>query len=235
MRRVVLVLLMLGALVVPGSAQIFGTGVLPTIEVGPLAQTSLVTSLQSTISAVQSVLQTGYMLLEITPLDDIALSAEFLETMATLGEIAHEGQALMQDAQAAAALFDTLFGIEGEPPRTPQALQQRVNDTALYIIEARRYAVRTQSLINHIAGAVSHVTRIVELVGILTGNMQGNQLLVQLQAQANQTLATQTLQSAAHQRIQVFEGAQREIIVRGWNRMQYDRWEGWPTTAEGLN
>jgi hypothetical protein len=231
LRKVLLLLVVLGAGVVPGSAQVLGTGVIPVTEVGPTAFNATITAIETTISAIEDVIQSAYMLLELTPLDDIALSADFLETMAQLQAIAEEGAVLIQDAEAAAADFEAIFGL-GQADATPEALQLRLAATTEYIWQARRYAVRTQSLIHHISGAAAHVTRLIELVSALVGNMQGNQIQIQLLAQANQTLQTQTLQQAAEQRVKVFEGAQRDIMLRGWNVMQHNRWEGWPTTGE---
>lgn len=231
-QKVLLALALVLAVCGPSSGQILGSGVTPTFEVSPMQENAFITSLQTTISAVESVIQSGYALLNLTPLDEIALSGEFLTTMTLLGEIAAEGQLLMQDVEGAAADFELLFGLE-VLPRTPEALQTRINDTTVYLWKARRYAVRTQSLINHITGAVAHVTRLVELMGFLAGNMQGQQIQVQLLAQANQTLATQTLQQAADQRIRTLEGAQWQLITLGWNAMQQERWADWPTTGDG--
>lgn len=215
-------------------AQILGTGVTPTFEVSPMQESTFVTSVQTTVSAIEDVIQSAYMLLDLSPMEEITLSAEFMTTMALLAELGAEGQLLMQDIERATADFEVLFGLE-VLPSTPSELQTRINETTAYLWQARRYAVRTQSLINHITGAVAHVTRIVELMRILLGNMQGQQLQVQLLAQANQTLATQTLQQAAAQRIETLEGAQRDLIVRGWNKMQAERWAGWPAFEEGSN
>lgn len=203
---------------------------IPVTDAGN-ATINTVTSIQSTISAIEDVLQSAYMLLELTPLDEIALSTEFVETMAQLGEIAAEGAALMKDAQGAAADFEAIFDIRHVDP-TPQGISVFMATSNRHIWEARRYAVRTQSLINHVSGAVSHVTRLVQLIGALTGNMQGNQLQTQLLAQANQTLQTQAVQQAAEQRVKVLEGAQRTTLTQAWNTMQYNRWKGWPTLAE---
>jgi hypothetical protein len=211
----------------PATGQILGTGVLPVTEIGPNLTNGLITSIQSTITAIEAVIQSAYMLLELTPLDEIALSGEFTDTMAELGALAEEGAGLIHDAEAAAADFDALFGLEGIPT-TPQELSERVAQTRQVIYEAHRYAIRVQSLIAHISSAVRHVNRIVDLVGVLVGNMQGNQLSAQLLAQANQTLQTQTLQQAAMQRAQILESAERRVIVLSWNRIHCEQWSDWP-------
>jgi hypothetical protein len=211
----------------PATGQILGTGVLPVTEIGPNLTNGLVTSVQSTITAIEAVVQSAYMLLELTPLDEMALSGEFVETMGQLGALIEEGSGLIHDAEAAAADFEALFGLDGIPT-TPQGLTERVAQTNQVIHEARRYAVRVQSLIAHLSSAVRHVNNIVGMVGTLVGNQQGNQVSAQLQAQANQTLQTQTLQQAALQRVQILESAQRQVIVIGWNRIHCDQWSDWP-------
>jgi hypothetical protein len=97
------------------------------------------------------------------------------------------------------------------------------------IAEARVYAVRVQTLISNITSATTHIVNIVNILGDLTGNMQSNQSQIQLLATANQTLATQTAQAAAYQRVQVLQQAGRTLVSESFNRIEADRWRGWPT------
>src|SRR5678815_4186612 len=99
----------------PSSGQVLGTGIIPTFETSPMQPNAVVTAAQSTVTAVEAVLQSAYMLLDLTPIDDIAVSSDLLAQMALVSEIAFEGEALLKDAQGAAADFEVLFSVDVLP------------------------------------------------------------------------------------------------------------------------
>jgi len=199
---------------------------IPVTDTGNAA-TNTITSIQSTISAIEDVIQTGYMLLEITPLDDIAIAADFAETMGLLGELVAEGQALMGDVTRAQAQIEALFDPTAAPDN-PLALTQRVVAMQQQVFAARSYAFRVQTLISTINSAVGHIIRIVALVGGLAGNLQGQQVTNQLLATANQTLGTQAAQAAAQQRVDGMDRMMHTIIVVSLNNIEASRWASWP-------
>jgi hypothetical protein len=177
-RRLGYLLVLMIACAVPASSQVLGTGVLPVTEVGPTAMNATITAIESTISAIEDVIQSAYMLLELTPLDDIAIAADFAETMGILAALVEEGMGLMGDAEQAQAQIEALFGLEA-PPRNLLDLNERMGEIKMVVFETRRYAIRVQTLISSINSAVGHIIRIMELVGGLVGNMQGNRALHQ--------------------------------------------------------
>ena len=97
--------------------------------------------------------------------------------------------------------------------------------------QARTYALRVQTLLNTLLGAVGHVLRLVQLIGVLTGNQSSNEVLIQLSATLNTTLATQTAMTATWQRSDVLKHLARDLVVASYNRIQADRWAEWPTAG----
>jgi hypothetical protein len=177
---------------------------------------------------VEAVAQTANMILELTPLDEIAIAGDFAEAMGLIGALIEEGQGLMGDAQQAQAQITALFQLD-TAPRNLQDLNERVGAIKEVLFESRVYAVRVQTLISSINSAVGHIIRIVELVGGLIGNMQGNQVNAQLLATANLTLATQAAQAAASQREQVLNKAARSLVVESYRVIEAQRWADWPS------
>jgi conjugal transfer/entry exclusion protein len=216
-------LIALGVLPMPGDAQVAALVFDPTNY-----SANLVTSIQAVITAVEAVAQTANMVLELTPLDEIAIAGDFAETMGVVAALIEEGQGLMGDAQQAQAQIEALFQLD-TAPRNLEEFNERVGAIKEVLFESRRYAVRVQTLISSINSAVGHIIRIVELVGGLIGNMQGNQVNAQLLATANLTLATQAAQAAAYQREQVLDKAARSLVVESYRIIEAQRWADWPS------
>jgi conjugal transfer/entry exclusion protein len=212
---------------IPASSQIIGPGPLPVTEVGPAGLDAAVTAIQSTISAVEDVIQSAYMLLELTPLDEITIAGDFAETIGLLGELVAEGQELMGDAEAAQAQIEELFDLTSAPDN-PTDLTLRVAQIREHIFAARVYAIRVQTLISTIGSAAEHLANLVTLLGELLGNMQGNQITHQLLATANQTLGTAATQAAAMQRVEVMDTLTSSLIVVSLNNIEASRWASWP-------
>lgn len=220
-----LVLLLLG--VVPAFAQVLGTGVTPVVEVGPQVQHSAWTAAQSTISAVEDVFQSAQWVLDLTPFDEMVLGTAFLDTVATLNAIVIEAEGLSYDLGSIQAQVEALFD-PTTAPTTPVALTERVVEMRHHLFVARCYATKAQTLLSTVNGALEHLANLVHLIGSLRGNMQGNQLIVQMQALTNQQLATQTALHASHQRAEVMEKLQRDLILVSLHNIEASRWATMP-------
>ena len=72
---------------VPSRAQVLGTGILPVTEVGAQLIQSTVTATQSVITAIEAVIQTANMFLELTPVDEIIVGGQIAEDLALLAEV----------------------------------------------------------------------------------------------------------------------------------------------------
>ena len=55
--------------------------------------------------------------------------------------------------------------------------------------------MRTQTLVMTVFRTVEHVSRLIDAVGALIGNMQGNQVLIQTTATISKTLAVMEVQT----------------------------------------
>lgn len=222
MRKTLILVLLLGlGLTPPSTAQLI-------VHDPGNATINSVTSVQTTISAVENVVQSAYMVLELTPFDDIVLSAEFLETVGTLELLIEEGQGVMGDAESARGQIARLFALD-TVPTSLDAYSERMVEIKAVIYEARVYSVRVQTLMSTLKSALTHLVRIVTLIGNLTGNMQGNQAVLQAIALTNQILATNGAQTAAAQRAAVLEHLGRSFASETYRTMEARRWADWPT------
>jgi conjugal transfer/entry exclusion protein len=188
---------------------------------------NIVTAVQTTITAIEAVTQTEQGILNLLPLDSIAVAEDLGEMIGLLTEVAAEGQALMGDVASAQEQFAALFGLE-TVPTTPNGLSMRIGEMRLAIHEAQAYAVRVQTLATTFSSAMRHVTTIIGLLSEIAGNKQAQQAANQLLSLQNQTASVQALQDAAHQRVQIMAEAERRVIVTSYNYIQCMRWSDWP-------
>jgi hypothetical protein len=181
---------------VPTPAQILGTGVIPVTEIGPnLAQNSI-TATQSVITAVEAVLQTANQVLELTPVDEMIVGGQLAEDLALLAEIVVSAELVWYDLQSLEDQITTLFGLDNAPD-TRAGLDERLLEIKQFYYRSLTFAMRTQTLIMTVFRTVEHVSRLIDAVGALIGNMQGNQVLVQTNATMSKTLAVMEVQQAA--------------------------------------
>jgi hypothetical protein len=170
--------------------------------------------------------------LELLPLEEIVLAAEWVETITLISGILEEAGELAYDIDSIQAQLDTLFDLN-TAPNTPVLLEERLAEIHTVVYQARTYALRVQTLLSTLLGAVGHVLRLVEMIGILTGNQSSNEILIQLSATLNTTLATQTAMNASWQRSDVLKLLARDLVVASYNRIQAERWADWPSAAGG--
>jgi uncharacterized protein YqgV (UPF0045/DUF77 family) len=151
------------------SAQVLGTGVLPVTEVGA-------NLFQNTITAIESVLQTINMVLELTPVEEVIVGGQLAEDMAALGEVVSSAQLVWYDAQSLNAQIRAMFDLDTAPD-TVQGLQLRYQEIQRTAFQAQSFAMRTQTLLLTVFNTIEHVTRLIDSVASLVGNMQGNRAL----------------------------------------------------------
>lgn len=192
------------------------------------ASLNSITSIQTTISAIENVAQTLNQILELTPVDEIILSEQFAETMALISAIVSEAEGLSYDVAQIQQQVDDLFGRDNIPT-TPLDLTVRLGEVQQHVYLMRRYALKVQTLLNTLSGAIDHVVRLVSMVSILFGNMSANQVLIQLTAMTNQQLATHTALTASWQRADMVERLSTQLIVLSLNNIEASRWANWPT------
>jgi conjugal transfer/entry exclusion protein len=174
--------------------------------------------IQNTVQAVQSVLMVANMVLELTPLGEIVLSDTFESDMNDLGTIVKEAQGLAYDLSSLQAQVTTLFNL-GTAPNNARELRQRLAQIRQVVFDCYVYALRTQTLIRTAVSTVQHLTRLLAAIGDLTGNMQSNQTLVQLESKLNEHLAQLQVQTAAYQHAQSIERLEEALTIESIQRI----------------
>ena len=172
------------------SAQL--AGVQPVVEVG--AQL-----MQTTITAVEAVLQTFNQLLELMPVGEIILSAEFAGTLNELSVIIAEATGLAYDLGSLQSQISVLFDLN-TAPNNMLLLKERLFAIRRVAWEGHVTAMRAQTLARTTLSAIGHLTRLVDAIGGFMGNMQANQVGTQVQGTIAELLAKMQVQQATYDR-----------------------------------
>lgn len=206
---------------VPASAQILGTGVTPVMEIG----TALY---QQTITAVQSVLSVKNELLNLAPIGEMALAAEWAQDMADITAIITSAQDLTTDIQTLQRQIIQLFDLQNAPNSTT-ALAQRQQEIRRLVTAAYCYAIQVQSLVRTLIHTIDHLSTLTQQISSFLGAKQGAQVLTQVNSSLNQTLVTLTLQNAAFQRAESLEKSTEPLVIESLHRINAEMMADWPT------
>ena len=147
----------------------------PVIEVGANLAHNAITATQSVITAIESVLQTANMVLELTPVEEVIVGGQIAEDMALLAEIVVSAELVWYDLQSLESQITVLFGLDNAPD-TRAGLDERLLEIRQFYYHSLTFAMRTQTLMMTMFRTVEHVSRLIDAVGALIGNMQGNQV-----------------------------------------------------------
>ena len=171
------------------------------IDAANLVQNSI-TSVQSTISAVEAVIHTAKWIIEQTPLDEFVQAGDLAVDLAEINALVREAQALGYDIAQLRALTGSVFGLASAPDTTTD-LHIRLIEIRGHVHRGWSYALRTQALIQTAIRTLNHIMRLYEQITALLGNLSGQQnlgqqlnKLVQLETEAKvSTNAFQLAQS----------------------------------------
>jgi hypothetical protein len=177
---------------------------MPVIDVITNANTG-VTAIQTTISAVQAVLQTAHWVIEQTPFDEAIGSGELAVDTAEIVALVQDAQALGFEITALAAQVQSLFGLAGAP-RTTTEFAVRMAEIRGAVYQTRSYAVRAQSLVTSVIRTVNLILRVYDRMQSILGNLSGQQ---QLSEQLTQLVTLQTKQNIAEMASQLAENVDR--------------------------
>ena len=133
------------------------------------------TATQSVITAIEAVLQTANQVLELTPVDEMIVGGQIAEDLALLAEIVVSAELVWYDLQSLEAQITALFGLDNAPD-TRAGLDERLLEIKQFYYRSLSFAMRTQTLVMTMFRTVEHVSRLIDAVGALIGNMQGNQV-----------------------------------------------------------
>jgi hypothetical protein len=172
---------------------------LAVIDAANLGHNS-VTSFQSTVTAIESVLQSGYMVLELEPFGDTGLNGEFFTKLAELEAILAEGEHVIWDIESLLAQIRALYGLEGAPDNST-GLRER-----LYLIRRHKqsvftYAQRVLTLQRTAIHTIRHIGSLLDRIVDFVGGKQARQnisaqLSVMTQLQNEQGVLTAAFQQS---------------------------------------
>jgi hypothetical protein len=208
---IVALLLWLGAAPL-ASAQL--AGVQPVVEVGQQL-------VQTTITAIEAVLQTFNQVLELTPVGEIILSAEFAGTLDELSVIIAEATGLAYDLGSLNSQIHVLFDLDTAPDNMT-LLKERLHAIRRVAWEGHVTALRAQTLARTTLSAIGHLLRLVDAIGGFIGNMSANQTMVQVQGTIAELLAKMQVQMATSDRARSVEEITETMTLESLERIQFN-------------
>ena len=87
---------------------------LAVVDVANLGQNTI-TAIESVLTTIQAILIEANQILELTPLDDIAIAGGIAEDMALLGQLVEQAEGLSYDIGSLQAQLDSLFNLDSAP------------------------------------------------------------------------------------------------------------------------
>src|SRR4030095_15534159 len=97
---------------------------LPVIDLGNLAKNTI-TAIESVLTTIQAILIEANQILELTPLDDIAVAGGIAEDMELLGQLLEQAAGLSYDVGSLETQIASLFDLETAPD-TRDGLTERM-------------------------------------------------------------------------------------------------------------
>ena len=107
---------------------------------------STITAIQSTISAIEDVLQTGYMVINLTPVEGVLVADGISADMAALADIVSQAEGLSYDISSLQSQISALFDLDN-PPTTSALLYERLREIRRVRHLGHSYALRVQTLL----------------------------------------------------------------------------------------
>ena len=212
---------MLGLWCTPASAQL---AVFDAANFGE----NIITAIQSVLTTIQTILIEANQILELTPLDEIAVAGGIAEDMALLGQLVEQAQGLSYDIGSIETHIQSLFNLDTAPD-TRDGLTQRLAEIKQVKYQCYTYAAKVQTLMRTALRTVDHLQGLLDTLSALVGNMQGNQTVGQFSAVSSKHLANLDAQMASYQRAQTVDKLSEALIIESINQIQAKRMEDWPS------
>jgi len=225
--RTVLAPAILMALVLPGHAQVLGTGVMPVVEVGANLTQSTISAIQNVITAAQTTLIQANQIIDLTPVKSLTAAGGIVEDIELMCDIIKQAEALNADVQSLERQISVLLDLE-QAPRTRSELDARMAELKAMKRQALTFAFRSQTLIRTLIRTGDHMRALFADVEKLLGNLSGQQRLAEVQQVNNKTLAVLAAQTAAWQRSEVIDRASADMIRESLSRIGDQRLADWP-------
>lgn len=212
---------MLLALALPAS------GVIPVEEIGPNLLQGTITAGQTTLTAIAAAQTVANQVLDLTPLDEVAIVEALTRTLADLGAIMQQAEGLSYDVHSLQAQIAALFDLDTAPSNMSE-LQIRLAEIRRIRAQGYVYAMKLQTLMHTAVRTVHHLTALVHSIRNLLGAKQGMQTLVQVNMTISQTLAIQAAQQAAYERAGSVDQLEQLLIAESMARINEDIRADWP-------
>jgi conjugal transfer/entry exclusion protein len=221
LKRLALSLLLVLMLMSPAQAQ------LSVIDETNLVQ-NLITAIESVLSVIQEILIEANQILELTPLDEIAVAGGIAEDMALLGQLIEQAEGLSYDISSIESQVTVLFSLDTAPD-TRDGLTERLAEIKRVKYQSYLYATRVQTLMRTALRTVEHLQALLDTISGIVGNMGGNQTHVQATTVATKHLANLDVQIAAYHRAQTVDKLSEGLILESIEKIQRARMEDWPS------
>jgi hypothetical protein len=195
-----------------------GEAAVPVVEVGAQLANTANTSIQSTITAVQTVAMVLNQVLELTGVGSFVLEGQWRQDVVLIEQLMAQGQQLAWDLVSLDAQIRSLFALESAPT-TAIGFSQRMGEIRIIIVQSYSYAMRTQVLIQTALRTVRHLLDLVDRVRDFIGNMTANQNLAEHEGILSQLLTEQKVTTTALQRAQSTEALQTPMAIESLRRI----------------
>jgi hypothetical protein len=174
---------------------------------------------QNTIQAVQTVLMVANQILELTGLDGFTMSDDIRAEYGALEEVIVAARGLSADIQTIQLQVTLLFDLQTAPNNT-RDLTVRLAEIRRLTMQIYLDAIRTQSLLRSTLSALRNAVRLMEALGDLVGNMQGNQTLAQWDARLSVELLKLKTSTEAYQRAHIIHQMEGPYMTESLYRIQ---------------
>lgn len=192
--------------------------------------TNILTSLQTTITAAQAVLHTGYWIVQLTGIEGVLGNAEFVADLATMQSLLGDARAIAGDVKSILAQTQRLFD-PNSAPTSSWELRTRQQEIDQTLWEVYSYATQTQVLVATISHTIDHLKKFVERIGVLIGERQALQSINEEQAKMVEAQEKSTLMTTAFERGETYQRMQEPLVRQSLRNINESVLADWPTGA----
>lgn len=174
---------------------------------------------------IQTLLIVANQILDLTALGEVVMAAD---DMRELSAVIEDGYALKIDFTQLHLQVTALFDLNTAPD-TRAGLDARILQMKTLMYETRAYGIKVQGLMWTVQRTIEHINRLINDLGAVLGNMQGQQTMAQLDTTVSKTLALMEVQNAAMQRSDTVDKLSEALVIESVNRINKKRIADWPT------
>lgn len=193
----------------------------------------ITTAAQTTATTINTAEIIANQVLNLMSLEEWVLdNSQWMEDLGVIQKIVSEAEGLTWDINSLNNQLEQLFGLD-DAPWTSTAHYERQNEVRRVVWTGWRYTMRTQTLINTLFGTLDHVISLYRSLKGLVGNKQALQSLAQYQAQTNQLLSAQKLQTAAFDRAKSAQSINEPLTEQSMHNINFTVLSDWALGDNG--